>query len=802
MILTRLQLSNYKQYRHLDLEFKEGLVGVIGKNGAGKSTIFEAILYCLFGKDDSNKVHVRSSFATDPKASVVLELSFNIGSVTYRVNREFRGKALAPGAELFKNDLQIAKGVSAVNEELVQIMHLERDAFKRSVFSGQKELSELSDTTGEARKKMVRKMLGLDNLDDIQTRVNTDTRDLNNQIVGQRHNLLSDEATQTLEQDARTTQLALQEKRAAHQQEIARLSTIEAEYQVKKQVFEREAQRLQQQHGLERELAQADERLTGLQQQEQFLLLKINQLQEQKERIDAERTTFVQFERDKKQLLEFEDQRQKQTNKDAVLLRITGHKKQVQELEVVLAQLAEELSGKSETDQALAAKQQAILALEAEMEVKRNELRELDKHIGGINANIREREEKLVSLRAIGQEGTCPTCLQPLLEGYERVILTLEKEVSAYQTEALQAFERQKMAVTEAGIRLKTQQSALRLEADTLLAAQSRLTEVSRQQQAELVHLQRLNASLIQDELILREIGEVHFDDQRYSDLKARYTQLEPAYLEFQKADNYLQQELPAALKNQQATQQALATCRELLAAKRSAISQLNYQESAYIAAKEAFTGYDETLTKQSGMVRQLEKEVLELENEWQRTTDKIAANEAIKTQISDKLLEIDLLRKLSEHLGHFKTEILEKVSPGISKEASQLFSRITKGKYESILVDENFDFAIADGGQYFPINRFSGGEVDLANFCLRIAVTKAIMDLSGGDHRLEFLAFDEIFGSQDEDRRMEMMLALHYLQEQFRQIYIVSHIDSLKDYFPHLLEVQFSAEGSSAVWR
>jgi exonuclease SbcC len=66
----------------------------------------------------------------------------------------------------------------------------------------------------------------------------------------------------------------------------------------------------------------------------------------------------------------------------------------------------------------------------------------------------------------------------------------------------------------------------------------------------------------------------------------------------------------------------------------------------------------------------------------------------------------------------------------------------------------------------------------------------------------MEFLAFDEIFGSQDEERRLEMMLALNYLQEQFRQIYIVSHIDSLKDYFPHLLEVQFAAEGSSAVWR
>ena len=133
---------------------------------------------------------------------------------------------------------------------------------------------------------------------------------------------------------------------------------------------------------------------------------------------------------------------------------------------------------------------------------------------------------------------------------------------------------------------------------------------------------------------------------------------------------------------------------------------------------------------------------------------------------------------------------------------ASDLFGRITKGKYESLRVDENFDFTIADGGVFYPMERFSGGEVDLANFCLRIAITKAIMDLSGAEQGIGFLAFDEIFGSQDEERRLEMMHALNYLQEQFRQIYIVSHIESLKDYFPHILEVQVGEGGSAVVWR
>jgi exonuclease SbcC len=207
-------------------------------------------------------------------------------------------------------------------------------------------------------------------------------------------------------------------------------------------------------------------------------------------------------------------------------------------------------------------------------------------------------------------------------------------------------------------------------------------------------------------------------------------------------------------------------------------------------------------LSSQSAIVRQLEKAMLEQKNALAQTQAKLQSNALIFSQISITLAETELLKKLDEHLANFKKEILEKVTPGISREASDLFSRITKGKYEGIKVDENFEFFIADGGLYYPIKRFSGGEIDLANFCLRIAVTKAIMELSGTEHRLEFLAFDEIFGSQDEDRRLEMMLALNYLQEQFRQIYIVSHIESLRDYFPHLLEVQHASEGSTVVWR
>jgi exonuclease SbcC len=49
VILSTLELENYRQYRSERIEFPErGIVGVIGANGVGKTTLFEAIEWCLF----------------------------------------------------------------------------------------------------------------------------------------------------------------------------------------------------------------------------------------------------------------------------------------------------------------------------------------------------------------------------------------------------------------------------------------------------------------------------------------------------------------------------------------------------------------------------------------------------------------------------------------------------------------------------------------------------------------------------------------------------------------------------------
>ena len=53
-----------------------------------------------------------------------------------------------------------------------------------------------------------------------------------------------------------------------------------------------------------------------------------------------------------------------------------------------------------------------------------------------------------------------------------------------------------------------------------------------------------------------------------------------------------------------------------------------------------------------------------------------------------------------------------------------------------------------------------------------------------------DFVAFDEVFGSQDESRRMEILEAFHTIKEQYRQIFLISHEMEIKEMFERVVEL------------
>ncbi|WP_041671753.1 hypothetical protein [Sulfurospirillum barnesii] len=78
---------------------------------------------------------------------------------------------------------------------------------------------------------------------------------------------------------------------------------------------------------------------------------------------------------------------------------------------------------------------------------------------------------------------------------------------------------------------------------------------------------------------------------------------------------------------------------------------------------------------------------------------------------------------------------------------------------------------------------------LDLINLMLRIVFSKTLRKLNTANSAW-FLAFDEVFGSQDENRRMEILEAFHTIKEQYSQIFLISHEMKIKEMFERVGEL------------
>ena len=184
--------------------------------------------------------------------------------------------------------------------------------------------------------------------------------------------------------------------------------------------------------------------------------------------------------------------------------------------------------------------------------------------------------------------------------------------------------------------------------------------------------------------------------------------------------------------------------------------------------------------------------------SEIKNLKEKIVELEKYKKQIKDEKNTVHYLGMLAEVMSSFRTFLISRIRPTLSSYSSDFFERLTDGKYHEIELDENYDLQIYDNGELYNIERFSGGEEDLANLCLRLAISEVITERAGGV--FNFIILDEIFGSQDMFRRQNIMRALNGLSSKFRQIFLITHVEDVKDGMENIVFVTENEEGIRCV--
>ena len=157
MILDRLVLKNFKRFRDEEIRFKDGITGILGNNGTGKSSLVQAIFFALYGVQATGIAadYIVSSFAS-PKEKCEVRLDFRIGGDTYTVVRTFRkGKTVTHDATFHKNGKLMATGVSQVETEVKRTLGMGPVDFRNTIYAGQKDLLTLLENTPGKTEGMV-----------------------------------------------------------------------------------------------------------------------------------------------------------------------------------------------------------------------------------------------------------------------------------------------------------------------------------------------------------------------------------------------------------------------------------------------------------------------------------------------------------------------------------------------------------------------------------------------------------------------------------------------------------------------
>ncbi len=159
MILRNLKMNDVKCFEDSEVSFASGKTVIIGRNGSGKSTILQSILYSLYGYyppgNNDEMVRIGKDYAE-------FELEFEHRGQEYIVQRKLRASG-SPEAFLLtsRDSPPIAEKQSVVTNEISEKLEISREIFSDVILVGQGEIAQIIGMKKSDRKKLFDKLLGL-----------------------------------------------------------------------------------------------------------------------------------------------------------------------------------------------------------------------------------------------------------------------------------------------------------------------------------------------------------------------------------------------------------------------------------------------------------------------------------------------------------------------------------------------------------------------------------------------------------------------------------------------------------------
>ena len=180
---------------------KKGLYLITGDTGAGKTTIFDAITYALFGEPSGETREVsmfRSKYAA-PETPTEVELYFLSGGKDYYIKRnpEYeRPKSRGEGTTIEKANAElhlpggsIKTGLKEVNTAVIEILGIDRNQFTQIAMIAQGDFLKLLLASTDERKKIFQKLFKTQNYYILQEKLKSQSGALSREYEAKKNSI-------------------------------------------------------------------------------------------------------------------------------------------------------------------------------------------------------------------------------------------------------------------------------------------------------------------------------------------------------------------------------------------------------------------------------------------------------------------------------------------------------------------------------------------------------------------------------------------------------------------------------------
>lgn len=844
MLPKKLIVRNFLAYRASEPIVFEGihLACLTGSNGAGKSSLLDAITWVLWGKARASRDEDLIHHAENDMS---VELYFEQdGAQFHIIRRKSRSGRKADlnwwvVADDGSQNPMPGDSIPQKEREIVNLLRMTYDTFVHSAFLQQGKADAFISLKPTERKRVLAEILDLDRFKayeeaarDQALRLKAQVTELDGRISHIDSELAGEPALRAKLAHASE---ALAEAETIHAAAAEAYEGVRGTKDRLRVAEDRKAERERLARGYADDLNQIQAQITTTQAQlarysetlaaEAEIEGGYQQLQQARAESEALNAALSQL-----RVLQLQ-----QRDLDAELQR------QRSALETELAAGMAQRDGLTATiakadPAALGALEAQIAALEAqetekaELETALKQVEQQRAALTGENKALYQQMNALIlrieRLEAL-QDAACPTCGQPLTDAHRHDVITEWKSDGKAQGDTYRANEAS-LKVMQADIeRITPRLAELTIALKGMRALQKRHGEL----QAAQKEARKAERDLIKVESALAALENTLATGSFGAEIRAQLADLaaQEAALGYDDAHASSTRAAMQTLSAYDARHRELENVRANMPLAQAALEghQLRAERvsAALAEVQQALAGLESELITLRGLVAE-EQRLFEALNEASRVRQ--GAQDAVR-DASQEIRALEIQRAKRDELANLRetartqrtyyetlreafgkngipADIIESAIPELEDEANRLLGLMTEGRMSLRLrtqkqsastgnISETLELDVSDGQDTRAYEMFSGGEAFRVNFALRVALSKLLSRRAGAQLRTLFI--DEGFGTQDEEGRFRLVEAINRVQHDFDLILVITHFDDLKDSFPVQIQVEKFPEGS-----